>query len=223
MVSGKQQGPIQGTTPLADQDDILSVEAIDRIKSVVEGGEQIGSHMIEMAAGFYLELKRRSQNSSGRGIKKDLMRLRDDLLRLANTIDNLPLEVSLIAMIGQHFFPQNGLPVEARKPDYISQLLRGFANSLDQFVGALKRPMAGFDQSMPLTLSLLEIGYRHGTGKDATHNSNKDGEHQSRPLSEFGRFVVAFFAEVDPTITEVSLTTHVRNFVKDNIFKDNGS
>jgi len=202
-----------------EQEEVLAGDQLAKIKSVVVDGENINSAMIEMAASFYAETQRRAKNSSGRGMKKDLLRLHDHFVRLADTIDNLPLEVSLIFLATQHLAPHGEKQDSIRKPDEISQQLRNIAASIDTYVSAVKRPMKGFDQTISLTLSMLEIGYRHGTGRIATHSSNKDGEHKGRPLSEFGRFVTAFFEEVDPEVSPVALTTYVRNFVKANILK----
>jgi hypothetical protein len=54
---------------------------------------------------------------------------------------------------------------------------------------------------MDVTLGLLEMCFRKATGKRATHTSHKNGEYVGQPLSHFGQFCVAFFAEVDPKLT----------------------
>ncbi|WP_432201771.1 hypothetical protein ACRAQ7_06515 [Erythrobacter sp. W53] len=97
--------------------------------------------------------------------------------------------------------------------------LRHIAETLERYLKIAKGRLTGFDFSEKMTLSQLEIAYFHGTGREATHSSHKDGEHVAEPRSEFGRFVSAFFAQVDPSVTQTSLTTKIRKFVADPDYK----
>lgn len=196
-----------------DAEAALDAEAIKRILSAARGQHDINIATIELAAGVYVDLKKRSANSTGRGLKADLRLVRNRCRAAAEALDNLPLSVDLTLLIvrGLNLDGEGGAPQLKHKD--LAMQLRQLAKSIDTLLVSVSGRLPRLDMTMRLTLILLEVGYFHGTGRPATHTSNKDGEHVGEPLSEFGRYVVAFFREVDPAMTLTSLNTELRKFV----------
>lgn len=191
----------------------LDADALERILSAVSGRHEINVATIQLAAGIYDDLRRRSANSTRRGLKADLRLVRNRCRALAEALENLPLSVDLALLIvrGLGLVGESGGPQLKHKD--LAKQLQQLAQSIDTLLASVSGRLPKLGMTMRLTLILLEVGYFHGTGRPATHTSNKDGEHVGEPLSEFGRYVVAFFREVDPGVPLTALNTELRKFV----------
>lgn len=198
-----------------DEVDVLSPEDMQRILCVVSQPHSINPVMLEIAAGIYCDIKKRGKNSAGRGLRKDLTIIARKCRELSDNLSNLPIDMEILLIASMHLFPSKRSNHANPSNKAIADMLLSLADSVDRFLAKSKGRLEGFDPTVKLTLSTLAIAYMHGTSRKITHSSHKDGEHLGEPRSEFGRLVAAFFNKVDPELTKVSLTTMVRNFVRE--------
>jgi hypothetical protein len=186
-------------------DAALSDEAVARIAAVM--GDQYSSPLIEMIAQAYLELKRRAESSAGRGLKLDLRRLAKTVRGTAQALNNVDVHVPVAIAVAGQLPPHRDSDPETEPDRWIRDIrplaskLERLADAIDHALAVLPGRMQQIDVPMEVTIGLLETCFQRNTGKRATHSSQKDGEYVGEPLSDFGRFCVAFFAEVDPRVT----------------------
>ena len=57
---------------------------------------------------------------------------------------------------------------------------------------------------------LLSKPFERATGRPVTHSAHKDGEYRGGARSPFGKFVLAFFAEIDPNVTPTAIGNVIR-------------
>ena len=197
---------------ISESDPILAGEDLEAICGTVAEPRQINPATLEVAAGFYLAAKARRKKSAGRGLRKDLQLVSKQCRKAADALTGLPIDLTCVLIAAPRLMA-SGANAPTSKPDQLAKGLMYLADGVDRYLAAASGRLPELDPTIDLTMATLEIAYFHGTGRKATHSSHESGMHVSEPRSEFGRFVSAFFAVVDPKITKVELTTIVRKFV----------
>lgn len=87
---------------------------------------------------------------------------------------------------------------------------RWLVQAIDEFLSVLKRPMSDFQFGSNLAIDLLATAFEQATGGRPTHSAHRDGEYVGGAQSLFGRFAVAFFAEIDPALSETAVGNMLR-------------
>lgn len=196
-----------------DPDLGLSDDALMRIAASV-GAPLEKKYMISAAAILYWGLTEQASKATGRGTKADLRRAAKDIKRAADALENLPLQTSLYASLAN----VDGRVVETeffQRQRALLPELRWMQNLMETWGANRRKAVPDQDIAMNVALSSLDEAYRATTLERPTHSYHRDGEYTGRPLSRFGRFVVAFFNEVDPRRTETSLSTSIRTYLAD--------
>ncbi len=198
---------------------ILSDPALQRIAAAMPKGAHINPTVFEVYAGGYLELKRREGLLHERGLKADLTALHRKLVGLAEELQNLPIQKLGILGVSLEVVATRGRNSGIKRVELLADELRELAGAVQWFLARASQPLSRGGISITIALAGLGTAYWRATGKKPTHSSHRDGEHMARPLSPFGKLVVAFFREVDPSLTERALTTAVRAYVASAIAK----
>jgi hypothetical protein len=162
--------------------------------------------MLELAAAAYRTFSERRSRGSGRGSRADLKALSRAIQTALETLGAItPYTAALLgvgSLLGGHNFSVGGLGKLERE---LSALQRSIVSALDLPPAPNRTPV-----ELTITLGLLAAAYKRATGHPVTHTANRDGEHIGRPLSPFGRFAIAFFAEVDPSLAANKIANAIR-------------
>lgn len=183
---------------------VLSPEALDRIGASLPEDITISRSRLDQAAHTYLEAQARVDAGTGRGFKADLKAMHRELARAVQVVSKARWEIilRLDAWGGEGTIPRFFA---------LRRELESFEKTLAH---AVARPMPRMHKSHPwyllFSIDLLISAYDRAGGVRATHSLHDNGEYVGEPLSRFGKFVVAFFAEIDPTLSKRTLGSAIR-------------
>jgi hypothetical protein len=202
--------PLNGE--FADTELFLSEDSFARIAAAIEGEHRLKQETVEFALAAYRVDQDAKTRSRGRGLRADLKEL---TAKVSAAHDALKAgRLQLLVLIGL-----DAWPTKEKEQSLIRRLrvlmgeLKELAIGLDRLEKQLPSPLATNDLGTFSCMMLLSAAFTEATGKRPTHNTHVGGAYQGRPLSPFGRFVVAFFQEVDPTVTETMCSTFVRKHI----------
>lgn len=189
-------------------DAVLSADAVDRICASIGSETPPSPAMLELAAAAYRELNRRRRAGSGRGMKTDLQALSRAISTAQEGIGSItPLGAAYIGLSSQ----LGGYSFSIVRLAELERELSALQKSIDFALYLLDRPvLERTPGELTFILDLLASAYKRATGQPVTHTANRDGEHVGVPLSPFGRFATAFFAEVDPNLSPNKLANAIR-------------
>lgn len=181
----------------------ISPDGLRRILAHLPAGAQAGP-MCDLTAHVYLNGKATLVRGTGRGFRADLSALHRDVLKAKLALD--PVRIDLLPMI-RLFGGQNALP-------RFSALVKEIVWFEETLAVVDSIPMRRMPKSHPyfltLAIGLLIPAFERATKRRATHSLHRDGQYMGEPLSPFGKFVVAFFAEVDPGLERRTIGSAIR-------------
>jgi hypothetical protein len=204
---------LESDVPQYDRELGLNDDALMRIAASV-GAPLEQKYLIHAAAILYWGITDQGSKATGRGTKADLRRAAKDIKRAADALENLPLQTTLFASLAD----VDGRVVETeflRRQRVLLPELRWMQDLMENWGALRRRAIPDMDLPMSTALSFLDNAYLAMTGQQPTHSYHRDCEYTGRPISRFGRFVVAFFNEVDPSRSETSLSTSIRSHMAD--------
>lgn len=187
----------------------ISEAAHDRIASSIANQTiaPISTALLDCAAYFYF--LDRARAGTGRGLKSDVQKLRTHTSALAAGLQRAPLSIPLfLGIIGALLQPQ--------EPKALARIKRLGADAawLDGLIaralGAIGGPLPQLDIGPGISLEILMSVYERATGKKPTHSTHKDGEYVGGARSPFGALAIAFFHEVDPSLSKNRIGNMIR-------------
>jgi hypothetical protein len=195
-----------------DDPDMLDAAALSRIMACLGPEQPRITNVLQMAAIGYRVENRKVATSLDRGTKLELKRLAAQMNAAATALDNATLQTLVFASVHDAYIRgrYSGL-LQIQKS--VRADLRVLQAAFDAADTPRPKSIPNLDVPMGLALPLLALAYEYAASKAPTHSATRDGEYVGRPLSKFGRFVVAFFAEVDASRSERSLATSIRKYI----------
>lgn len=182
----------------------LSSESLRRILAALPAGANGSGPMCDLAALVYLNGKETVEKGTGRGVKADMRAMHREVLRANQALD--PTRMEIIGFVGV-FGGAGAIPrFNALKEElvWLEALLSKVLN------WPMRRMAKSHPYYLPFSIALLTSVFERGTRTLATHSLHRDGQYVGEPLSPFGRFVVAFFAEVDPDLKPRTIGSAIR-------------
>ena len=214
MGSGKTEGRPSTEVELeAHESDTFDLrpEAIERIISAIDSAKPISGSLCDAAAFLYHSEQNAWARSTGRGTKADLRKLKASIAAAADQLEGARLQVSLLVGVNWSLRHQSSAgPSGIHRIQDLASELRWLASAIADTEKYFHRPLPDLDFGMMMALTFLVSAFEIATGKRATHSAHRDGEYIGRPLSQFGRLVVAFFQEVDPALSETQISSAIR-------------
>lgn len=195
-----------------EYEDCISPAAFLRIRGSLPDGIKLSKAPIELAASFYLTLKKKDEANTGRGMKADLRAIASKLKAATDALDNMSF--ANIALVGMTSDAASDGQRAILRIAALKDEVRWMHNAIQNSVSMIKRPyIQRIPHRMDITIQLLAAPFQRATCLTITNSMHKDGEYLGRPLSPFGKFVIAFFAEVDPKIS----ATRIGNCIRKNM------
>jgi hypothetical protein len=184
--------------------DYLTLEGLERIRATLPGKADLSAPVCDIAAFIYLDGQAIVDGGIGRGVKADLRAMHRNVLDCLNAVSKTRMEI--IALLGVC-----GGGRSIPRFTHLKAELAWLEGALSRTINLHKRRHS---KSHPwyllLSLTILAGAYERATGTRATNSLHRNGEYVGEPLSPYGKFAVAAFSEIDPSLPKRVIGSAIR-------------